>query len=208
MRSPSSSIIADYPWLDLPDGATLEGRLGSGVINVPISTDADGFVRMLLDRFAVQVPAELRGDASDGRSFDDVLTLASIVEREAADFFERPAIAEEHAQFAHRRGRSGRRHQRRHVGGVDGAGHALRSMQGGGCAFLYVDLVEPGARVTPDITRNLFAACQLDPPELHVGRFDHTASTCFPSPYSAVALRAPANSSTVSRKRPSGPTGA
>ena len=49
-------------------------------------------------------------------------------------------------------------------------------------------LVEPGARVTPDITRNLFAACQLDPPELHVGRFDHTASTCFPSPYSAVAL--------------------
>ena len=77
LRSPSSSIIADYPWLDLPDGATLEGRLGSGVINVPISTDADGFVRMLLDRFAAQVPADLRGDASDGRSFDDVLTLAS-----------------------------------------------------------------------------------------------------------------------------------
>ena len=93
LRSPSSSIIADYPWLDLPDGATLEGRLGSGVINVPISTDADGFVRMLLDRFAVQVPAELRGDASDGRSFDDVLTLASIVEREAAVDDERPRMA-------------------------------------------------------------------------------------------------------------------
>ena len=93
LRSPSPSIIADYPWLDLPDGATLEGRLGSGVINVPISTDADGFVRMLLDRFAVQVPAELRGTSPDGRSFDDVLTLASIIEREAALDDERPRMA-------------------------------------------------------------------------------------------------------------------
>lgn len=93
LRNPSASILTDYPWLDLPDGATLEGRLGSGVINVPISTDADGFVRMLLDRFVVQVPAELRGQAPDGRSFDDVLTLASIVEREAAVDDERPRMA-------------------------------------------------------------------------------------------------------------------
>lgn len=93
LRTPTASIIGDYPWLDLPDGATLEGRLGSGVINVPISTDAEGFVRMLLDRFAVQIPAELRDSADDGRSFDDVLTLASIVEREAALDDERARMA-------------------------------------------------------------------------------------------------------------------
>jgi len=93
LRTPPADLIADYGWLDLPNGSTLEGRLGSGTFNVPVSATAEHFVRMLLDRFAEQIPAELRGDAADGRSFNEVLTLASIVEREAALDEERPRIA-------------------------------------------------------------------------------------------------------------------
>jgi UPF0755 protein len=93
LRSPSAEILADYDWLDLPSGSTLEGRLGAGTFNVPVSATAERFVRMLLDRFAEEVPAELRGSAQDGRSFHEVLTMASIVEREAALDEERPRMA-------------------------------------------------------------------------------------------------------------------
>jgi UPF0755 protein len=93
LRAPSAEILADYDWLDLPTGSTLEGLLGAGTFNVPVSATAERFVRMLLDRFAEEVPAELRGSAPDGRSFHEVLTMASIVEREAALDEERPRMA-------------------------------------------------------------------------------------------------------------------
>ena len=93
LRTPPAEILADYDWLDLPTGSTLEGRLGAGTFNVPVSATAERFVRMLLDRFAEEVPAELRGSAPDGRSFHEVLTMASIVEREAALDEERPRMA-------------------------------------------------------------------------------------------------------------------
>lgn len=93
LRAPSAEILADYDWLDLPAGSTLEGRLGAGTFNVPVSATAERFVRMLLDRFAEEIPAELRGSAPDGRSFHEVLTMASIVEREVALDEERPRMA-------------------------------------------------------------------------------------------------------------------
>ena len=93
LRAPSAEILADYDWLDLPTGSTLEGRLGAGTFNVPVSATVERFVRMLLDRFAEEVPTELRGSAPDGRSFHEVLTMASIVEREAALDEERPRMA-------------------------------------------------------------------------------------------------------------------
>jgi UPF0755 protein len=93
LRAPSAKILADYDWLDLPAGSTLEGRLGAGTFNVPVSATAERFVRMLLDRFAEEIPEELRGSAPDGRSFHEVLTMASIVEREAALDEERPRMA-------------------------------------------------------------------------------------------------------------------
>ena len=93
LRTPSAEILADYDWLDLPAGSTLEGRLGAGTFNVPVGATAERFVRMLLDRFAEEIPAELRGSAPDGRSFHEVLAMASIVEREAALDEERPRMA-------------------------------------------------------------------------------------------------------------------
>ena len=48
--------------------------------------------------------------------------------------------------------------------------------------------VPEGARVTPDITHELFAACGLPAPDLHEGHFDRTARRLFPAPYGAVAV--------------------
>jgi len=93
LRNPPDDIRADYPWLDLKPKDSLEGRIGTGVFSVPLSTTANGFVRMLIDQFAKSVPEELRGTAAGGRRFADVLTLASIVEREASADSERARIA-------------------------------------------------------------------------------------------------------------------
>jgi len=93
LRDPPEDIRADYAWLDLKPKDSLEGRIGTGVFSVPLSTTANGFVRMLIDRFAESVPEELRGTTADGRSFAEVLTLASVVEREAAIDSERARIA-------------------------------------------------------------------------------------------------------------------
>jgi hypothetical protein len=49
-------------------------------------------------------------------------------------------------------------------------------------------LVPEGSRVTPEITRDLFAACSLPAPALYVGSFDKTAPALFPSVYAEVAL--------------------
>ena len=49
-------------------------------------------------------------------------------------------------------------------------------------------LAAPGARVTPEMTRELFAACGLPAPELHVGLFDQTVPPVIPATYSAVAV--------------------
>jgi hypothetical protein len=45
-----------------------------------------------------------------------------------------------------------------------------------------------GATVTPEVTRDLFAACGLAEPDLHVGRFEDTVSRVVPSRYPAIAL--------------------
>jgi hypothetical protein len=45
-----------------------------------------------------------------------------------------------------------------------------------------------GGRVTPEVTRDLFAACGLTAPELHVGVFADSVAGVVPSRYSAIAL--------------------
>ncbi len=45
-----------------------------------------------------------------------------------------------------------------------------------------------GANVTPEVTRDLFVACALPAPELHVGPFTDTIARVIPSRHAAVAL--------------------
>ena len=96
VKNPPASLLGDYPWLTavLPKGASLEGFLGAATYTVPPDITADEFVRMLLDAWYQQVGAELLNvPAARGLSFYQVLSLASIVERETGNDADRAKIA-------------------------------------------------------------------------------------------------------------------
>ncbi len=99
---PTDVLLADYPWLldenIRPKGASLEGFLYPATyplrVDVLEPTDAEDLVRMMLDAFHDRVGAErLAVPAARKLTFYQVLTLASIVEREAVLDDERPLIA-------------------------------------------------------------------------------------------------------------------
>ncbi|MBF8289249.1 MAG: Endolytic murein transglycosylase, partial [Chloroflexi bacterium] len=100
--TPTAALLADYPWLGLPDGASLEGFLYPATYTLVTAsnggpfkvTEAEDLVRMMLDKFEVAVgSARLIVPESRGLTFYDVISLASIVEREAVIDEERPLIA-------------------------------------------------------------------------------------------------------------------
>lgn len=96
---PPASLIADYPWLervlaDAPDGATLEGMLWPATYRVLPDTTPEELVRLMLDGFVAAV-GETRLTVPEERGLNayQVITLASIVEREAVLDDERALIA-------------------------------------------------------------------------------------------------------------------
>ena len=100
-KEPPAALIADYPWLgrilrDAPEGfkPSLEGFLWPDTYRVLPDTTPDELVRLMLDGFIAAVGADkLRVADERGLTFYQVLTLASIVEREAVLDEERPLIA-------------------------------------------------------------------------------------------------------------------
>src|SRR5688572_18802760 len=83
--SPSDGLRQDYEWLRVvPAGRSLEGFLGSGIFEVERDTSAEEMVRILLDRWAATGAVDLIAQAEgEGRNFYEIVSLASIVEREA-----------------------------------------------------------------------------------------------------------------------------
>jgi UPF0755 protein len=94
-QNPPADLIAQYPMLATkPDGKSLEGYLGSGVIQIPKDTDARGLLEVLLARREAELEPLLNSPIPDNLgNFYDVLTLASIVEREAKLDSDKPMIA-------------------------------------------------------------------------------------------------------------------
>jgi UPF0755 protein len=99
---PSDALLADFPWLLDPDvrpkGASLEGFLYPATYTLRVDdadpTTAEDLIRMMLTTFYERVGADrLDVPASRKLTFYQVLTLASIVEREAVLDEERPLIA-------------------------------------------------------------------------------------------------------------------
>lgn len=96
---PPASLLADYPWLrrvlaDAPEGASLEGFLWPATYRVLPDTTPDELIRLMLDGFIRAVGEELLVVPEErGLTMFQVLTLASIVEREAVLDDERPLIA-------------------------------------------------------------------------------------------------------------------
>ena len=98
-KSPPAALIDDYPWLkkilaDAPKGASLEGFLWPATYRVLPETTPEELVRLMLDKFIANVGEQrLEVPAARGLNFYQVMSLASIVEREAMLDEERPIIA-------------------------------------------------------------------------------------------------------------------
>jgi UPF0755 protein len=98
VKNPPAELLADYPWLKeqagLPDGASLEGFLAPATYDLVAESTAEDLVRQMLDAFEKQVGVErMTVPEARGLTFYQVLTLASIVEKEAVIDDERWLIA-------------------------------------------------------------------------------------------------------------------
>lgn len=91
------SSAYDYSFLrDRPKGASssLEGFLFPETYNMPIDIQMDGLISLILGTFDQRFTANLRREAASAKlTIFEVVTLASIVEREAVVPDERPLIA-------------------------------------------------------------------------------------------------------------------
>ena len=94
VKHPTPAILAAHPWLDLPKGASLEGFLAPATYRVLPDITPEELVNKMLDTFYEQVGKD-RVDVpkARGMTFYQVVTLASLVEREAVVDQERPLIA-------------------------------------------------------------------------------------------------------------------
>jgi UPF0755 protein len=92
-KHPTKELLADYDWLELPDGASLEGFLWPARYRVLPDTTGEELVRLMLDRFHEAIEGRMDVPAERKMTFYEVLTLASLVDREAILDEERPLIA-------------------------------------------------------------------------------------------------------------------
>jgi UPF0755 protein len=98
-KEPPAALLDEYPWLrraleGAPEGASLEGFLWPGTYRLLPDTTAEELLHKMLDGFHAAVgDAKMKVPAERGLAFYQVLTLASIVEREAKLDAEKPLIA-------------------------------------------------------------------------------------------------------------------
>jgi peptidoglycan lytic transglycosylase G len=91
--SASARALGDYPFL--PDGLTsLEGYLFPDTYRLPAQATPADLIQRMLDNFGQRVSSDILAPAAAaGRGLSQVVTMASIVEREAQLADERPLIA-------------------------------------------------------------------------------------------------------------------
>lgn len=84
-------LLARY---DLPEDGSLEGYLFPDTYYVPFDADATAIVTMMLDNFDSVVDEEMLAEIeATGYTLNEILTMASIVEKESAVESEKPTIA-------------------------------------------------------------------------------------------------------------------
>ncbi|HIC88782.1 MAG TPA: endolytic transglycosylase MltG, partial [Anaerolineae bacterium] len=92
---PAAVGLGPYPFLNSrPQGASLEGYLFPDTYRLPALATPTDLLERMLDNFGAKVTPEMQAAAADqGLTLYQVVTLASIVEREAVQADERPLIA-------------------------------------------------------------------------------------------------------------------
>ncbi len=85
----------EHPLLaDRPAGASYEGYLFPDTYRLPVKATPEDLISRMLNNMAAKLPANaLDLAAAQGYSFFNILTIASIIEREAVIPLERPTIA-------------------------------------------------------------------------------------------------------------------
>jgi len=85
----------EHPLLtDRPQGTSYEGFLFPDTYRLPVNATPEDLISRMLDNMATKIPANAIEQASaQGYTFFEILTVASIVEREAVVSEERPTIA-------------------------------------------------------------------------------------------------------------------
>ncbi len=83
-----------YPILEsLPADASLEGFLFPDTYDIFVSATSEEIIEKMLDTFAVRYADVTQSPATDGRSVYEIVTMASIVQREASNNEEMPLVA-------------------------------------------------------------------------------------------------------------------
>lgn len=79
---------------EVPEGVSLEGYLFPDTYKLPVPTSPEDLLIRMLDNFGAKVSPEMRAKAREmGFTLHQIITLASIVEREAVIPEEKPIIA-------------------------------------------------------------------------------------------------------------------
>jgi UPF0755 protein len=86
--------LEEYPFLEGAYNNSLEGFLYPKTYSVPQDASADAVVRILLNQFVIETAElDMSYATEHGLTLYDVVTLASLIEKETADEDERPAIS-------------------------------------------------------------------------------------------------------------------
>jgi UPF0755 protein len=95
VTDPPAELIDEYDFLSLvPKGNSLEGFLGAGVFEIPVDITPTDLARLLLDDWQADIGSRFMAQAQErARDFYEVMTIASLVEREAVVDAERARIA-------------------------------------------------------------------------------------------------------------------
>jgi len=96
LAATASAAGYDFPFLsDVPSSATLEGYLYPATYNVFSKDSGQTMVKQMLQAFSDHLPPAVAEQAAGlGLSLHDVVTLASIIEREAQVAEEKPIMAQ------------------------------------------------------------------------------------------------------------------
>jgi UPF0755 protein len=93
VKHPTAELLADYDWLDLPKGHSLEGYLWPATYRVLPDTTPEELIRLMLDGFHDAIEDRMDVPADRGLDFYKILTLASLVDHEVILDEEKPLIA-------------------------------------------------------------------------------------------------------------------